>query len=44
MVISSVHFWFGLSMMGSQTDVPSVSPCVQICVGLFFSSPFGLMK
>src|SRR5205823_10331077 len=44
MLISSVVFWLGLSIVGTHTEVASVSPCVHICVGLFFISPFGLMK
>jgi hypothetical protein len=44
MVISSVVFWLGLSMVGNQADDDSVSPCVQICTGLSFSVPSGLIK
>src|SRR3954470_10131745 len=44
MEISSVVFWLGLSIVGTHTLVASVSPCVQIWVGLSFSSPLGLIK
>ena len=43
-IISLVVFSSGRSIVGHHTEVASVSPCVQIWVGLFFSFPRGLIK